>query len=264
MASSPSCPCCDAHIFKLVRSCVHNLWSSCMWFFTSHICNTIHYTNNTMAYNIQQNMTPHCCLTYIGQKIFSRGKFGVFIKFDRLAWSQIFCLTFCENFGNFCPTFRSSNNLNVSMCSLTNRPTLAFLTVKNIQCNIPHLENWDDQWRPMIIVMSSIDRTCNLQFISWTRWLKLTLIPLSSMGNWWRIEWHSDIIRLVGLQYIEIKPLWSITTLTRWSGNFQRCAESEIFDSDFAPASVEYTLTPLRHILKFLTPTAAQTPKWII
>jgi len=39
--------------------------------------------------------------------------------------------------------------------------------------------------------------------------------------------------------------------------------ESESFDSDSAPASAEYAPTPLglRHILKFCTPTPAQTPK---
>ena len=41
------------------------------------------------------------------------------------------------------------------------------------------------------------------------------------------------------------------------SGNLKRFTESEIFDSDFAPASVEYTPTPLRNILKFWTPTPA-------
>jgi len=43
----------------------------------------------------------------------------------------------------------------------------------------------------------------------------------------------------------------------------QRCTESETFDSDFTPASAEYTPTPLRlrNISKFWTPTPAQTPK---
>ena len=41
----------------------------------------------------------------------------------------------------------------------------------------------------------------------------------------------------------------------------QRCTESEFFDSDSTPASAEYTPNPLRHILKFWTPTPAQTPK---
>jgi len=46
----------------------------------------------------------------------------------------------------------------------------------------------------------------------------------------------------------------------------QRCTESEIFYSDSTPASAECTPTPLwlRNILKFWTPTPAQTPKWII
>jgi len=46
--------------------------------------------------------------------------------------------------------------------------SLAFLTVENIQYNILNLENGDSQWRIMIIVMSPIDRTCNLQLISGT------------------------------------------------------------------------------------------------
>jgi len=41
----------------------------------------------------------------------------------------------------------------------------------------------------------------------------------------------------------------------------QRCTEFEIFVSDSAPASAEYTTTPFRHILKFWTPTPAQSPK---
>jgi len=55
-------------------------------------------------------------------------------------------------------TFGPLNNLNVSMCTPTN--TLPFLTVVNIQINIPNLENVDSQRRIMIIVMLPIGRTC--------------------------------------------------------------------------------------------------------
>jgi len=60
--------------------------------FTSHICTTFHYTNNTMAYNVglQQNITPQGCL------YFSTGKLGnlVFLlgKFDRLVANILFDL----------------------------------------------------------------------------------------------------------------------------------------------------------------------------
>jgi len=32
--------------------------------FTSHICATFHYTNNTIAYNKQQNMTLQGCFYF--------------------------------------------------------------------------------------------------------------------------------------------------------------------------------------------------------
>jgi len=32
----------------------------------------------------------------------------------------------------------------------------------------------------------------------------LATLPLSSMVNWWRVDWHGEIIRPVALQYIEI------------------------------------------------------------
>ena len=42
----------DVHIFKLIRLCVHSLWSSCsLCGFISHICTTFYYINNTMAYS---------------------------------------------------------------------------------------------------------------------------------------------------------------------------------------------------------------------
>ena len=59
------------------------------------------------------------------------------------------------------------------------------------------------------------------------------------------------------------QKIWGLTSGFTFRA-YQRCTESEIFDSDSAPASAEYTPTPLRHILKFWTTTPAQTPKLII
>jgi len=41
-------------LLNLVKLCLQSIKLMYM-VFTSHICTTIHYTNNTMAYNIQQN-----------------------------------------------------------------------------------------------------------------------------------------------------------------------------------------------------------------
>ena len=83
---------------------------------------------------------------------------GVFIvKIVLLALiAMLFCLTFCENFWKF-----------GLICIWLHIPdTLPFLTVENIRINIPNVENVVIQGRMLIIVMSSIDRTSNLQFIS--------------------------------------------------------------------------------------------------
>jgi len=61
-------------------------------------------------------------------------------KFDCLNLVANIFSTFCENvrkFGLICigPTFRNLNSLNVFMCTFTY--TFPFLTVENIQFNIP-------------------------------------------------------------------------------------------------------------------------------
>jgi len=61
---------------------------------------------------------------------------------------------------------------------------------------------------------------------------------------------------LHGLAVLDDKTIgWLLNTCPEISvaKQWQRCTESEIFDSDSAPASAEYTPTPLRlwHILKF-------------
>ena len=91
-----------------------------------HICTTFHYHTN----NILQNTTPHCCLGSLAFLLW---------KFDRLVWSQIFCLTFSENcrkFGAICnlPNIPEFKQFNVSMSTLRN--TLPSLT----QFNIPNIE----------------------------------------------------------------------------------------------------------------------------
>jgi len=54
---------------------------------------------------------------------------------------------------------------------------------------------------------------------------------------------------------VKIFPKFRFNTKCRENG--QRCTESEIFDSNPAPASAEYTPSPLRNILIFWTPTPA-------
>jgi len=59
----------------------------------------------------------------------------------------------------------------------------------------------------MITAKSPIDRTCNLQFK--VHFLKAlteghadSAELLAYMVNWWRVDGHGEIMRLVGLQYI--------------------------------------------------------------
>jgi len=82
--------------FLNLSDCAYSLWSSCVLVFTYHVCTTFHYKNNTMAYNIQQNITSHCCLA---EKASAQGSLAFLLwKVDRLVSSQKFCLTFCEYF----------------------------------------------------------------------------------------------------------------------------------------------------------------------
>jgi len=60
MVSSPSCPC-----FQFVRLCVQSMKFMYVAF-TSHIYTTFHHTNNTMAYNIQQNITNQAGTEFMG------------------------------------------------------------------------------------------------------------------------------------------------------------------------------------------------------
>ena len=111
MASSPSCPCCDVHIFELIRLCA---------VYEVHICGVFpiyapHSTTEITqwhTYNTQQNVTHHCCLTQIGRKYFSTGKLGVFIVKIWPFGRKYFVWPFVRIFGNLvqcaiCPTFRN-------------------------------------------------------------------------------------------------------------------------------------------------------------
>ena len=77
-----------------------------------------------------------------------------------------------------------------------------------------------------------------------------------------RINWENRNYILTPHNGEEISVMWGVNAkCRRIAGTGQRCTESEIFDSDSAPASAEYTPTPFWHILKFWTPTPAQTLK---
>jgi len=43
--------------------------------YSSHICTIISYKNNTIAHNVQQNITSHCSLTYMDIKFLSISTF---------------------------------------------------------------------------------------------------------------------------------------------------------------------------------------------
>jgi len=63
--------------------------------FISQICATFHCTNNTIASNIQQSITAHCCLNRQKKSSAQRSLAFSLWKFDSLVWSEMFCLTFC-------------------------------------------------------------------------------------------------------------------------------------------------------------------------
>ena len=113
------------------------------------------------------------------------------------------------------------NNLHISMRTLLSQMRFTSWQLKISSFNIPDLENGDSEWRIMIFVIPWIDQCpilcwgrisfhkqcCHWQFISWMRSVKLTLIPLSSKVNWCGVDEHGEIIRLVGLQHIQIKAV---------------------------------------------------------
>jgi len=85
---------------------------------------------------------------------------------------------------------------------------------------------------------------------------------LSRLGQNKQEQWDEPV-NSINFSHSSNKAWRTINKLTGRPGR-QRCTESEIFDSDTAPALAEYTLTPLRHIVKFWNPTPAHTLKWII
>jgi len=188
-----SCPCCDVHIFKLVRLCVGYSLSS--WYMRCSL--PTHAPQSTTQ--ITQWHTTKC---KNWQKILQHrvANLAFFWPFGLVA---NICFYFWK-FGLICiwshiPEFKQSKCFYVH-----SHNTLPFLTVENIQVNIPNLENGDSQWRTMITVMTSIDGICDFQFVSWTRQLKLMLI------HWavWSIDGgFMGTVRSVG---------WLVSSIFKW------------------------------------------------